>query len=282
MHTPGLKVVTPATVADAYSLLREAIADPDPVVFLEPKKLYWSQGRGRASGHGLRRSGRPRSAAPAATRRWWPTARRSRWPWRPPRRPSTTGWDLEVVDLRTLVPFDDETVTASVRRTGRCVVVQEAAGLRRRRRRDRRPGAGALLPLAARTGPAGQRLRHPVSAADRRAVPPARCRPGSRHGRPAAVGRRARPPLGWRTPHDLAPRTTPPAVRRFSLPDLGEGLTEAEIVAWRVAEGDEVEVDHIVVEVETAKATVEVPCPYAGRSSRCTARSATWSPSATR
>ncbi|MFZ5870817.1 MAG: alpha-ketoacid dehydrogenase subunit beta, partial [Actinomycetota bacterium] len=41
-HTPGLKVVTPATVEDAYSLLREAIADPDPVVFMEPKKLYWS------------------------------------------------------------------------------------------------------------------------------------------------------------------------------------------------------------------------------------------------
>ena len=38
------------------------------------------------------------------------------------------GWDLEVVDVRTIVPFDDETVTASVRRTGRCVVIQEAQG----------------------------------------------------------------------------------------------------------------------------------------------------------
>src|SRR5690625_421032 len=42
-HTSGLKVVTPATVADGYSLLREAIDDPDPVVFLEPKRLYWSK-----------------------------------------------------------------------------------------------------------------------------------------------------------------------------------------------------------------------------------------------
>ncbi|HEX6327243.1 MAG TPA: dihydrolipoamide acetyltransferase family protein [Jiangellaceae bacterium] len=50
----------------------------------------------------------------------------------------------------------------------------------------------------------------------------------------------------------------------FSLPDLGEGLTEAEILSWRVAEGDTVQVDDIVVEVETAKAAVEVPCPYAG------------------
>lgn len=51
----------------------------------------------------------------------------------------------------------------------------------------------------------------------------------------------------------------------FSLPDLGEGLTEAEILTWRVAEGDDVAVDDIVVEVETAKAAVEVPCPYSGR-----------------
>ena len=46
-HTPGLKVVTPATAEDAYTLLREAIDDPDPVIFMEPKKLYWSQGGGR-------------------------------------------------------------------------------------------------------------------------------------------------------------------------------------------------------------------------------------------
>ncbi|WP_342671946.1 biotin/lipoyl-containing protein, partial [Micromonospora rosaria] len=51
----------------------------------------------------------------------------------------------------------------------------------------------------------------------------------------------------------------------FLLPDLGEGLTEAEIVEWRVAVGDTVTVDQSVVEVETAKAVVDVPCPYAGR-----------------
>jgi pyruvate dehydrogenase E1 component beta subunit len=126
-QTPGLKVVTPATVEDAYSLLREAIDDPDPVIFLEPKKLYWSKADierpvrtepfGRAV---VRRPGRDATlvsygpsvpvaleAAEAATRE---------------------GWDLEVVDLRTIVPFDDATVSASVRRTGRCVVVSEAAG----------------------------------------------------------------------------------------------------------------------------------------------------------
>jgi pyruvate dehydrogenase E2 component (dihydrolipoamide acetyltransferase) len=50
----------------------------------------------------------------------------------------------------------------------------------------------------------------------------------------------------------------------FTLPDLGEGLTEAEVIEWRVAVGDTVGLDQIVVVVETAKAAVEVPCPYAG------------------
>lgn len=50
----------------------------------------------------------------------------------------------------------------------------------------------------------------------------------------------------------------------FRLPDLGEGLAEAEILTWRVAEGETVQVDQVVVEVETAKAVVEVPVPYAG------------------
>lgn len=56
-----------------------------------------------------------------------------------------------------------------------------------------------------------------------------------------------------------------PPVNIFRLPDLGEGLTEAEIVAWRVTLDDMVSADQIVVEVETAKAVVEVPCLYAGR-----------------
>ncbi|WP_340563971.1 dihydrolipoamide acetyltransferase family protein [Streptomyces sp. GSL17-111] len=55
-----------------------------------------------------------------------------------------------------------------------------------------------------------------------------------------------------------------PEVREFTLPDLGEGLTEAEITRWLVEVGDVVAIDQPVVEVETAKAMVEVPCPYGG------------------
>ena len=51
---------------------------------------------------------------------------------------------------------------------------------------------------------------------------------------------------------------------QFELPDVGEGLTEAEIVAWKVAPGDAVSVNQVLVEIETAKSLVELPSPFAG------------------
>ncbi|RJK94224.1 dihydrolipoamide acetyltransferase family protein [Vallicoccus soli] len=55
-----------------------------------------------------------------------------------------------------------------------------------------------------------------------------------------------------------------PEIKQFRLPDVGEGLTEAEIVSWKVKEGDAVAVNDVIVEIETAKSLVELPCPYAG------------------
>ncbi|HEX7834541.1 MAG TPA: biotin/lipoyl-containing protein, partial [Pseudolysinimonas sp.] len=53
-------------------------------------------------------------------------------------------------------------------------------------------------------------------------------------------------------------------LREFKLPDLGEGLTESEIVTWRVAAGDRVALNQIIADVETAKAIVELPSPFDG------------------
>ncbi|NSC22783.1 alpha-ketoacid dehydrogenase subunit beta [Streptomyces albus subsp. chlorinus] len=131
MATPGLHVVTPATVADAYGLLRAAIASDDPVVFLEPKRLYWSkadwnpEAPERVPGIGRAVVRRPGTSATLIT--YGPSvpvcleaAEAAR--------EEGEGWDLEVIDLRSLVPFDEETVAASVRRTGRAVVVHESPG----------------------------------------------------------------------------------------------------------------------------------------------------------
>jgi 2-oxoisovalerate dehydrogenase E2 component (dihydrolipoyl transacylase) len=58
--------------------------------------------------------------------------------------------------------------------------------------------------------------------------------------------------------------TTTGVIKQFKLPDVGEGLTEADIIRWAVKPGDTVEVNQTIVEVETAKAAVELPSPYAG------------------
>jgi 2-oxoisovalerate dehydrogenase E2 component (dihydrolipoyl transacylase) len=58
------------------------------------------------------------------------------------------------------------------------------------------------------------------------------------------------------------------SVREFSMPDLGEGLTESELVSWEIAEGDTVELNQVIAEVETAKALVQLPSPWAGTVSR--------------
>lgn len=55
-------------------------------------------------------------------------------------------------------------------------------------------------------------------------------------------------------------------IKEFALPDVGEGLTEAEIVNWLVKRGDKVAVNQAIVEIETAKSLVELPCPFEGKS----------------
>ena len=126
-HTPGLQVVAPADVADAYALLREAISSPDPVVFLEPKKLYWSKADLDLSqprpGIGSARVVRDGTDATLiAYGPSVPTALQAA------EVAAQEGRSLQVVDVRSIVPFDDETVCAAVRRTGRAVVVAEAPG----------------------------------------------------------------------------------------------------------------------------------------------------------
>ncbi|WP_410660390.1 alpha-ketoacid dehydrogenase subunit beta [Amycolatopsis sp. lyj-112] len=126
-HTPGLRVVTPGTPQDAYDLLRDSIESPDPVIFLEPKCRYWSKESVSFTRDNapmdravVRREGK--DVTLIAYGPMVATALESA------EAATAEGWDVEVVDLRSLNPFDDETVTASVRRTGRAVVVHEAAG----------------------------------------------------------------------------------------------------------------------------------------------------------
>ncbi|WP_460748255.1 alpha-ketoacid dehydrogenase subunit beta [Nocardiopsis oceani] len=139
-HTPGLRVVTPGTPADAYSMMREAIACDDPVVFLEPKRRYWAKQSVElpVRTEPMERSVVRRPGADVTLIAYGPMVETAleaagEAAGEPDREMAGKavdgghGIDVEVVDLRQLAPFDDETVTASVRRTGRAVVVHEAS-----------------------------------------------------------------------------------------------------------------------------------------------------------
>jgi pyruvate dehydrogenase E1 component beta subunit/2-oxoisovalerate dehydrogenase E1 component beta subunit len=124
-HYPGLIVLTPATVEDAYSMLLEAVAIDDPVIFCEHKFLYYHLkaealpsealpiGKARIAREGrdltvVTYSAMVHEALAAATEL------------------SAEGWEIEVVDLRSVKPLDTDTIMASVARTGRLLCVGES------------------------------------------------------------------------------------------------------------------------------------------------------------
>jgi pyruvate dehydrogenase E1 component beta subunit len=126
-HIPGLKVAMPSSPARAYGLLLSAIRDPDPVVFLEPTRLYRAaKGNVEDNGEALPldvafvlRAGRDVTLISwgAMLKETMAAADVL----------SAEGIAAEVIDLATLKPYDEHTVLGSVAKTGRCVIVHEAA-----------------------------------------------------------------------------------------------------------------------------------------------------------
>ena len=126
-HIPGLRVVVPSSPARAYGLLLAAIHDPDPVVFLEPTRLY------RSIKEVVNDNGETLPLDTAFTLRngkditivtWGAMVRETL---AAADILAQDGISAEVIDLATLKPYDEDTVLASVKRTGRCVIVHEAA-----------------------------------------------------------------------------------------------------------------------------------------------------------
>ena len=126
MHTPGLRLAMPATVHDAYHLLRQALTQPDPVVFIEHKSLYAMSEEvdltvpppdwGRAA---IRRQGRDLVIVAYS--------RQVHYALQAAEDLAANGIDATVIDLRTLNPLDFETIRTEVEKTGKAMVVSEAA-----------------------------------------------------------------------------------------------------------------------------------------------------------
>lgn len=125
-HIPGLRVVIPSSPAHAYGLLLSAIRDPDPVVFFEPKRLYRAFKEDFAldgAGLPLDRAFILREGQDVSLISWGAVVRDCL---EAVSAMAKEGVDIEVIDVATLKPYDAETLLASVRKTGRCVIVHEA------------------------------------------------------------------------------------------------------------------------------------------------------------
>ncbi|WP_345217979.1 alpha-ketoacid dehydrogenase subunit beta [Georgenia halophila] len=123
-HVAGLKVVSPSNAHDAYHLLRAAIQDPDPVIFMEPKSRYWQTSAvdvGATAGATGARVVRPGKHVTILS--WGAMVGRSL---QAAHAAEEDGVQIEVVDLRWLSPIDTATIVESVARTRRAVVVHEA------------------------------------------------------------------------------------------------------------------------------------------------------------
>ncbi len=126
-HIPGIRVVIPSSPSRAYGLLLAAIRDPDPVVFLEPKRIY------RAFREEVADDGRALPLDRAFVLRPGSDVTLVTWgamiveATRAAERAAEDGISVEIVDLATLKPYDAATVLDSVTKTGRCVILHEAA-----------------------------------------------------------------------------------------------------------------------------------------------------------
>jgi 2-oxoisovalerate dehydrogenase E1 component beta subunit len=125
-HTAGLRVLTPSNPVDAFWLIQQAVVCEDPVIFLEPKRRYWDKAEVDVDATPIPfDSARVvRSGSDLTLVTYGPMVRTCL---EAAAAAEADGTSIEVVDLRSLAPLDVETVTASVGRTGRCVVAHEAS-----------------------------------------------------------------------------------------------------------------------------------------------------------
>ena len=295
---PGWKIVMPSNPLDAYGLLLSAIVDPNPVMVLLPKALLRVRGKALLPGEpddpdllhqmidapvGDRRDWQPhwpdlqpyfvplgqaaliregRNATVISQGRTLPLCVRTADQLR-----QEHGLTFDVIDLRSLFPYDWPALSASVRRTGRVLIVNEdtevsnfAEHVLRRIVEEHFdalqgqprvllgkhvPGIGLNPVYEQNTVPQMSHILEAMHALGR----------GSRGGGPPGLPGFGRP--GGPPPRDPRPL-------EFSLPELGSGVYEAELVAWLVKVGDTVQRGQGLMEMLTDKATLEVPSPFAG------------------
>jgi pyruvate dehydrogenase E1 component beta subunit len=126
IHTPGLKVVMPSNPYDTKGLLLAAMRQDDPVIFMEPKRIYRASRGEVPEGEYTVELGKANVVVPGTQCTVLAWSGMVSIAEEAAKQAAELGISLEVIDLRTLLPFDIEAIVASVEKTGRCVIVHEA------------------------------------------------------------------------------------------------------------------------------------------------------------
>ncbi|MEP2924649.1 MAG: thiamine pyrophosphate-dependent enzyme [Bauldia litoralis] len=294
-HVPGLIVCVPSNPADAKGLMKTALRAGDPVMMLEPKALFATKGEVPVGEHlvpfGVARIARPgRDLTIATAGQLVGLALQA----------ATTlaaqGIEVEVIDLRTIMPLDVATVAASVGRTHRLLVVDEAWAM---------CGVGAELAQAMNEiayddldAPVARlhtdAMSHPLAPSleramlvdtdkilaaargliDGKAPVPSHWRYAAVAGAPAAQAAPAPAVQAAAPPPPAPPPAEASASNGAAQSVAGEPITmpfgdltisEGKIVRWAKGDGDTVEPGELVAEIETDKSVVEIEAPAAGR-----------------
>ena len=239
VHNPGWKVAVPSNAEDAVGLLRASLRGHDPVIFFEHRAMLddsWARRPwpGDAFVLPFGRAKKTREGDEITIVTWGAMVPRCE--------AAADGVSADVIDLRTLMPWDREMVLESVRRTRRCLIVHE----------DLRTGGFGAEIAAVVADEAFLDLDAPVARVTMPDIPsphhPSLARSGGAVGR--ANPRRDRPAGGV-------------LMIEVRVPDEQEG-TKAVVRAWLKRVGDAVAVNDPLVELETDKVTQEVPAPAAG------------------
>ncbi|PYM08738.1 MAG: hypothetical protein DMF15_07935 [Verrucomicrobia bacterium] len=281
-HYPGLSVVIPSTPEDAAGLLWTAMHCEDPVLFLIPKHMFWAE---RESAEAIRAvplgKARKRQAGSNVTLiTWGNTVEKALEAIQQIENEAS----IELIDLRSISPWDRETVEESVRKTGRVIIIQEDT-------ENCSVGQMIIAHLMSQTDlwskivsppilvskgnvmigynpiyeyaalPDIQRIvaaiRKSISTKELRAVGAAVSAAESDDG-----GRRARPYSG-REPQPR-PATAATNTQSITVPIMGEGIRSAKVVALLKKPGDPIELDDALCEVETDKAVYPIESSFAG------------------
>ncbi len=236
MHTPGLRLAMPATVQDAYHLLRQSLTKPDPVVFIEHKALYTRKEE-------VDLDAEPLEWGKAAVRRTGKDlvivtySRQLHYAMDAAEKLASKGIEATVIDLRTLNPLDFDTVREHVERVGKAMVVSEGVMT-----------AGVAAELSARiTEECFDYLEQPVVRVAGEDIPISVSQDLEAGSVPTA---------------DLIRSVAENAVmteRILKMPRLGETMEEGKIVGFLVNPGDSFKRGDSIIEIETDKTVAEFP-----------------------